>query len=109
MFKALDKIVLKKDNKIIEINDSEFDIKNYMGYEIIGYKYILSYNDNEITFKSDDERLNFMNGILEESKNNLFEFYSKTFPIFYKYRTGKWRGEWKFVFKSDYLGVCYLL
>ena len=47
--------------------------------------------------------------ILEESKNNLFEFYSKTFPIFYKYRTGKWRGEWKFVFKSDYLGVCYLL
>ena len=42
MFKALDKIVLKKDNKIIEINDSEFDIKNYMGYEIIGYKYILS-------------------------------------------------------------------
>ena len=89
MFKCFDKIILKNKNKTIEINDSEFDVKKYMGYEIIGYKYILDYNGDTITFENVDERLNYMNDILEKIKSKSLELVSQNGRYGYSNKSGE--------------------
>ena len=83
MIKSSNKVVLKnEEGEILEISAESFDIEKYINSTILGYKYILEIDGNEINFSDSKKRTEFLKTI-----NNCFNkkaqksFNTFDFPI----------------------------
>ena len=83
MIKSSNKVVLKnEEGEILEISAESFDIEKYINSTILGYKYILEIDGNEMNFPNSRKRTEFLKTI-----NNCFNkkaqksFNTFDFPI----------------------------
>ena len=61
MIKSSNRVVLKnEEEKILEIPVESFDIEKYINSTILGYKYILEIDGNEMNFPNSIKRTEFL-------------------------------------------------
>ena len=76
MIKSSNRVVIKnEEGKILEIPSESFDIEKYINSTILGYKYILEIDGNEINFTDSKKRTEF----LETINNFYIDEVSKSF------------------------------